>query len=89
MVKYQKLQMYLHEKLQTKGVKTYLTGSDLIAGDFLTSSQEGVKKTEVISIIFILVDINRCIPFTSCSDYFSSYSWCIVFSFNGDYFSCC
>lgn len=41
--------------MQTKGVKTYLTGSDLIAGDFLTSSQEGVKKTEVISIIFILI----------------------------------
>ena len=41
--------------MKTKGVKTYLTGSDLVAGDFLTSSQEGVKKTEVISIIFILV----------------------------------
>ncbi|TKI91990.1 MMPL family transporter, partial [Bacillus wiedmannii] len=24
----------LHKKVQTKGVKTYLTGSDLIAGDF-------------------------------------------------------
>ena len=45
----------LHNKVKTKGVTTYLTGSDLIAGDFLTSSQEGVKKTEVISIIFILV----------------------------------
>ncbi|PEA12445.1 hypothetical protein CON42_26675 [Bacillus thuringiensis] len=45
----------LHNKIKPKGVKTYLTGSDLIAGDFLTSSQEGVKKTEVISIIFILV----------------------------------
>lgn len=42
-------------KVQTKGVKTYLTGSDLIAGDFLKSSQEGVKTTEVISIIFILI----------------------------------
>ncbi|KAA6464291.1 MULTISPECIES: MMPL family transporter [Bacillus cereus group] len=49
----------LHEKVQTKGVKTYLTGSDLIAGDFLKSSQEGVKKTEVISIIFILVVLIR------------------------------
>ncbi|HDR8116209.1 TPA: MMPL family transporter [Bacillus cereus] len=45
----------LHNKIKPKGVETYLTGSDLIAGDFLTSSQEGVKKTEVISIIFILV----------------------------------
>ncbi|WHY26799.1 MMPL family transporter [Bacillus wiedmannii] len=45
----------LHKKVQTEGVKTYLTGSDLIAGDFLKSSQEGVKTTEVISIIFILI----------------------------------
>ena len=40
--------------MQTKEVKTYLTGSDLIAGDFLKSSR-GSEKTEVISIIFILV----------------------------------
>ncbi|WP_141532289.1 MMPL family transporter [Bacillus cereus] len=45
----------LHKKVKPKGVKTYLTGSDLIGDDFLKSSQEGVKKTEVISIIFILV----------------------------------
>ncbi|KAB2423021.1 MULTISPECIES: MMPL family transporter [Bacillus cereus group] len=50
-----KIENGLHNKIKPKGVKTYLTGSDLIAGDFLTSSQEGVKKTEVISIIFILV----------------------------------
>lgn len=53
--KMSKIANNLHKKVQTKGVTTYLTGSDLIAGDFLTSSQEGVKKTEVISIIFILV----------------------------------
>ncbi|MFK4310540.1 RND superfamily putative drug exporter [Bacillus sp. RC242] len=53
--KISKIANNLHKKVQTKGVTTYLTGSDLIAGDFLTSSQEGVKKTEVISIIFILV----------------------------------
>ncbi|MDH4421556.1 MMPL family transporter [Bacillus cereus] len=45
----------LHKKVKPKGVKTYLTGSDLIGDDFLKSSQEGVKKTEIISIIFILV----------------------------------
>ncbi|MDZ4417118.1 MMPL family transporter [Bacillus cereus] len=45
----------LHKKIKPKGVKTYLTGSDLIGDDFIKSSQEGVKKTEVISIIFILV----------------------------------
>ena len=37
----------LHEKVQTKEVKTYLTGSDLIAGDFLKSSQEGVKRQKL------------------------------------------
>ncbi|MED1410644.1 MMPL family transporter [Bacillus paramycoides] len=45
----------LQNEIKPEGVKTYLTGSDLIADDFLKSTQEGVKKTEVISIIFILV----------------------------------
>ncbi|WP_142322827.1 MMPL family transporter [Bacillus paramycoides] len=45
----------LQNKIKPEGVKAYLTGSDLIADDFLKSTQEGVKKTEVISIIFILV----------------------------------
>ncbi|MEI4620392.1 MMPL family transporter [Bacillus pfraonensis] len=45
----------LHNKMKPESVKTYLTGSDLIGDDFLKSTQEGVQKTEVISIIFILV----------------------------------
>ncbi|MEK5232216.1 MMPL family transporter [Lysinibacillus sp. FSL K6-0232] len=36
-------------------VQAYLTGSDLIATDFVNSTQEGVKKTEVIAIVFILI----------------------------------
>lgn len=54
MVTYQKLQMSFIKSKTERG-KTYLTGSDLIGDDFLKSSQEGVKKTEIISIIFILV----------------------------------
>lgn len=34
---------------------TYLTGSDLVMSDFAESTQEGVKKTEIIAIIFIIV----------------------------------
>ena len=34
---------------------TYLTGSDLVISDFSQSTQEGVKKTEIIAIIFIIV----------------------------------
>ncbi len=45
----------LNEVIETKGIKTYLTGSELVGNDFANSTQEGVKKTEVIAIIFILV----------------------------------
>lgn len=36
-------------------VDTYLTGGDLIANDFGNSTQEGVQKTEIIAVIFILI----------------------------------
>ncbi|WP_342566295.1 MMPL family transporter [Paenibacillus sp. FSL R7-0345] len=42
------------EGLQQDGIKTYLTGSGLIGNDFANSTQDGVKKTEVIAIVFIL-----------------------------------
>ncbi|RBW68396.1 MMPL family transporter [Bacillus taeanensis] len=45
----------LHQIMNIEDVKTYLTGSELIGNDFQQSTQEGVKKTEVIAIIFILV----------------------------------
>ncbi|AVF28425.1 putative membrane protein YdgH [Paenibacillus larvae subsp. larvae] len=45
----------LNNVIETKGIKTYLTGSELIDNDFGESTQEGVKKTEVIAIVFILV----------------------------------
>ncbi|RHW32740.1 MMPL family transporter [Lysinibacillus yapensis] len=38
-----------------ESVDSYYTGTDIVMDDFAKSSQEGIKKTEVIAIIFILV----------------------------------
>jgi RND superfamily putative drug exporter len=43
------------QEIKTQEIKSYLTGSDLIGNDFGSSTEEGVKKTEVIAIVFILV----------------------------------
>ncbi|MCP0887621.1 MMPL family transporter [Ligilactobacillus sp. WILCCON 0076] len=45
----------LTSAIQTKGVKTYLTGSDVLDHDFSESTEKGVKKTEIIAVIFIFV----------------------------------
>ncbi|MEC1072077.1 MMPL family transporter [Priestia megaterium] len=45
----------LKDVIKPKEVKTYLTGSELIVDDFENSIQEGVKKTEVIAVIFIFI----------------------------------
>ncbi len=45
----------LNKVIKTKGMNTYLTGSELVKNDFTNSTQEGVKKTEVIAVVFILV----------------------------------
>ncbi|HWO98371.1 MAG TPA: MMPL family transporter [Bacillus sp. (in: firmicutes)] len=45
----------LNKVIEMKGIKTYLTGSELVGNDFANSTQEGVKKTEVIAVVFILV----------------------------------
>lgn len=47
----QKLRGYLEEV----SFDTYVTGSDIVLSDFAQSSQEGVKKTEIIAIIFIII----------------------------------
>ncbi|WP_110926191.1 MMPL family transporter [Bacillus massiliglaciei] len=44
----------IHEVMETGSMDTYLTGSDLIQEDFANTTQNGVKKTEVIAVIFIL-----------------------------------
>jgi len=45
----------LREVVSPDGVKTYLTGNDLVVEDFMQSTQDGVKKTEIIAIIFIII----------------------------------
>ncbi|MBY9079943.1 MMPL family transporter [Paenibacillus sp. HN-1] len=45
----------LNPIVHIEGVKSYLTGNDLVLEDFVQSTQEGIKKTEVIAIVFILV----------------------------------
>ncbi|WP_240758346.1 MMPL family transporter [Lysinibacillus sp. SGAir0095] len=45
----------LREKTELQSVDSYYTGTDIVMDDFAKSSQEGIKKTEVIAIVFILV----------------------------------
>ncbi|HEY4552425.1 MAG TPA: MMPL family transporter [Bacillaceae bacterium] len=45
----------LEEAIETPGVDTYMTGNALINEDVIISSEKGLKKTEVITVIFILV----------------------------------
>ncbi len=45
----------INKMIQRQDVRTYLTGSELINNDFIKSTQEGVKKTEIIAIVFILI----------------------------------
>ena len=45
----------LREKTSVETVDAYYTGTDIVLDDFAKSSQEGIKKTEIIAIIFILI----------------------------------
>ena len=45
----------LSSAAKTDGVKTYITGADILNDDFSGAVQEGIKKTETISVIFIFV----------------------------------
>lgn len=45
----------LYEAVEEVGVEHYLTGSSLIDEDVVISSQEGLKRTELITVIFILI----------------------------------
>lgn len=44
-----------HEELKGLSVKTYITGADVVKDDFTQMSQEGVQKTEIVAIIFIVI----------------------------------
>lgn len=41
--------------LETETVDSYLTGSDLIAEDFTKTTEDGIKKTEAVAVVFIIL----------------------------------
>lgn len=45
----------LEQGAKTAGVKTYVTGADILQDDFDAETEEGIKKTELITIIFIFI----------------------------------
>ncbi|PLR81405.1 hypothetical protein CVD25_20440 [Bacillus canaveralius] len=49
------VQKQLKEAVDTEGVNTHMTGNAFISEDVIVSSQNGLKKTEIITLIFILV----------------------------------
>jgi len=40
---------------KTAGVKTYITGSDILNDDFTQETEAGIQKTEIITVIFIFI----------------------------------
>ncbi|MFC6163549.1 MMPL family transporter [Lactiplantibacillus dongliensis] len=40
---------------KTTGVKTYITGSDILNDDFTQETEAGIQKTEIITVIFIFI----------------------------------
>ncbi|CAM3186332.1 MMPL family transporter [Lactiplantibacillus plajomi] len=40
---------------KTSGVKTYVTGSDILNDDFTQVTEAGIQKTEIITVIFIFI----------------------------------
>jgi RND superfamily putative drug exporter len=49
------LQDQLLRSMKLSGIQTYLTGNDYIQEDYSNSSIEGVKKTELFTVIFIVI----------------------------------
>ncbi|WEV43898.1 MMPL family transporter [Lactobacillus sp. ESL0684] len=45
----------LTNAVKTTGVSTYVTGADVLQNAFSDSIQEGIKKTELITVIFIFI----------------------------------
>lgn len=50
-----KIKQELTKTIKTPGVRSYLTGSDILDQDFSNSTEKGVKKTEIIAAIFIFI----------------------------------
>lgn len=45
----------INKVVKTSGVRTYVTGVDVLNNDFTSSIQEGIKKTELITVVFIFI----------------------------------
>lgn len=45
----------LTKAVKTSGVRTYVTGADVLQNAFSTSVQKGIKKTEAITVVFIFI----------------------------------
>ena len=45
----------MNRDAKTQGLRTYVTGADVLQHDFSASIQEGIKKTEAITIVFIFI----------------------------------
>ncbi|MBT9038385.1 permease [Lactobacillus delbrueckii subsp. bulgaricus] len=45
----------INKVVKTSGVRAYVTGADVLNNDFTSSIQEGIKKTELITVVFIFI----------------------------------
>ena len=45
----------MNRDVKTQGLRTYVTGADVLQHDFSASIQKGIKKTEAITIVFIFI----------------------------------
>lgn len=45
----------MNKAAKTQGLRTYVTGADVLQHDFSASIQEGIKKTEAITVVFIFI----------------------------------
>ena len=45
----------MNRDAKTRGLRTYVTGADILQHDFSASIQQGIKKTEAITVIFIFI----------------------------------
>lgn len=52
---YKEIDKQLTKAVKTPGVKSYITGGEILNEKFSEATQEGVKKTEVIAAIFIFI----------------------------------
>lgn len=45
----------MNKAAKTQGLRTYVMGADVLQHDFSASIQEGIKKTEAITVVFIFI----------------------------------